>query len=376
MKLVILKENLKNIVKAVERIIGRNLSLPILNNFLLTASGNFLEITGTDLEIAIRAWALAKIEKEGKTVVPGHFFSQLINLLPKEKVNFTVQNKFLVIESGNYCSQIKTFDPEDFPLIPKIENTSPLKINNQPFISGLSQVVDFASAESIRPEISGVLLICQKDLIKLASTDSFRLAEKKLFFEEERDQNEEISLIIPQKTTRELINVFSEKKGKVNLYFSPNQILFELPMEETNHPQFQIISRLIEGKYPDYQNYIPTKYETQAVISRAEFIIKLKTAGLFSGKTNEVKLNIDPKKEGLEISAQSQELGKNQSFLPGKIKGKKKEISFNWKFLTDGLSQIKSQEIIFELAEQEGPAILKPLDDSSYFYIVMPLKRS
>ncbi len=372
MKLLILRENLKTGLSFVERITGRNLSLPILENVLISAEKNFLNLTTTDLETAISWWSLAKVEKEGKIASPVKFFSSFVNLLPKGSVNLETQNSALYIESGNFKNQIKGFSPEDFPVIPQIKNNSSFEINTAPFIEGLSQVVEVTALTSVRPEISGVYFNFQKEFLKIVATDSFRLAEKTLFFEKKEER--EHSFILPQRVTRELINTLSDKKGKLSIYFSPTQVMFEFPMDEVSHPQLQITSRLIEGEYPNYQEIIPKKYETQFILSKGDFLNQLRAAGLFSGKINEVKLKVDPEKNAMEIFSQSPDFGKNQSFLSGKAKGKKTEISFNWRFLVDGLSNIKTPEVIFELNGEEGPAVLKPTTDPSYLYIAMPIK--
>jgi DNA polymerase-3 subunit beta len=372
MKILILKENLKKGLNIIERIIGRNLTLPILNNILMTTQKNYLNLTATDLELAINFWVLAKVEKEGSIAVPARFLSNLISLFPHETITLRLKDKFLIIEGENYETQLKTFDPEDFPILPKVKNGDFLQVNCVPFIEGLGQIADFTASTPVRPEISGIFLNFQKNVLKMTATDSFRLAEKTLLLEKESPK--EYSLIVPQKAIRELTNTLSDKTEKLTVYFSPNQILFEYPLGEVPHPQIQIISRLIEGEYPDYQTIIPKSYKTQVIISRGEFLNQLRTAGLFSGKVNEIKIKIDPKKESLGISAQSQELGQNQSSLSCKAKGEKMEISFNWRFLADGLNQIRSSEIIFELSSEDGPALLKPVGDSSYLYVVMPTK--
>lgn len=145
-------------------------------------------------------------------------------------------------------------------------------------------------------------------------------------------------------------------------------------MEELKHPQFQIVSRLIEGEYPNYQEIIPQGFKTQIILPREEFLNQIKIASLFSGKINEVKIGADPSREIIEIFSQSPEFGENKSQIKGKIKGEKVEVSFNWKFLQDGLANIKSAEIIFEINNESGPGVLKPVGDSSYIYIVMPVK--
>jgi len=208
----------------------------------------------------------------------------------------------------------------------------------------------------------------------MVATDSFRLGEKKLFLPSALSQ--EYSLILPQPTAKELINIFGEKEADLQIYFSPNQILFETVMPETSHPQIQLVSRLIEGEYPNYQEIIPKKFETQVVCSRNEFISQIKTASIFSGKINEVKLKIDPKENQILVSSQNPDLGEYKGSLAGKIKGKEMEISFNHRFLGDGLLGIKTPEVIFELINEESPAVLKPVGQEDYLYVAMPIKTS
>ncbi|MBI2450314.1 MAG: DNA polymerase III subunit beta [Candidatus Nealsonbacteria bacterium] len=376
MKFIILKENLNKGLNIVSRVTGKNSTLPILNNILIDAQKNFLNLSATDLELGIKYWSLIKTEKEGKITIPAKILSSFINLLPEDKIYFELKNQIFNINCQSYQTKIKGLSAEDFPIIPKIENNNFIQLDCQTFCKGLSQVVDFASQnQTTKPELSGVYLNFGKDTLSLTTTDSFRLAEKILFFEEKN--NQELSLIIPQRSVREIINILSEKEGKLRFYFSTHQVLFEYFMSETDHPEIQLISRLIDGDYPDYQEIIPKKYEIQTLLSKEDFLNHVKTASIFSGKTNEIKIIV--KKDGIEILSQNPEFGENKSFLSAQVKYasvgiKEMEVSFNYRFLIDGLLNIKGPEVIFELNGEGGPAVLKPKDDTSYIYIVMPIK--
>ena len=374
MKLLILQEKLKKGLGIVERISSKSLTLPILNNILISAEKNFLNLAATDLEIGINLWTLTQIEKEGKITIPSRLFSNFINLLPNKKISLEVKNDNLLIGCENYKTQIKELSAEEFPIIPKITNGDVISVEISSFCQSLNQIVDIAVPSSARPEISGVYFLFQKNLITIAATDSFRLGEKKIFLKNDSSLEKEYSLILPQKTVKEIVNIFNEKQGELKIYFSPNQAMFEYPMEETTHAEIQIISRLIEGEYPNYQEIIPKKYTTKLVLNKDEFLNQIKTASLFSGRINEVKIKANPEKDKIEIFSQSSEIGEYQSSVSGKIEGEPVEISFNHRFLLDGLLSIKTPEIIFELNKESGPGVLKAVGDDTYIYVVMPIK--
>lgn len=376
MKLLLLKENLKPGLSIIERIASKSLSLPILNNVLLSTQGNFLSLAATNLEIGIRYWVLAKIERQGKIVAPARFLSNFISSLPTNKVSFETTDNTLTIKSKNFNTQIKGFSAEEFPIIPKIEDKAYIETDIDKLCQAFSQVYKFTSIGKTRPELSGVYLSFGKNQVQMASTDSFRLSEKKLPLElgSQKSDFQGKDLIIPQKAVQELINIGAEQKGRLKIYLGANQIMFELKKQRETRPQLQIVSRLIEGQYPDYQEIIPKKYETNVVLKREEFLSHIKTASLFSGRISEVKIRVDPKKEEVEVFSQSSEIGQNRSLLQAKIKGKETEVSFNWRFLMDGLNTIQSSEIIFGLNGEDGPAVLRPIGDESFIYIVMPIK--
>jgi len=376
MKIIILQEKLKKGLNIVERIAGKSLTFSILNNILLSSEKSFLNLSATDLELGIKWWILSKTEKEDKIVIPAKTLTSFIGFLPNQKITLEKKDDVLYIENENYKSQIKGLSSEDFPIIPEVSKEEFFEFQSIPFCQKISQVVDFTSSSQTRPEISGVYFSFKKDEIRIVATDSFRLGEKIISPEKinSRFSEKEVSFILPQKTIKEVINIFGEREGSLKIYFSPNQVLFEGKMQETDHPEVQLVSRLIEGEYPDYQEIIPKKSETQIVLDKNEFLNQIKIASLFSGKINEIKFKIDPKKKGVEIFSQNPELGENQSFIPGEIKGGALEISFNHRFLMDGLLNIKTKDVVFELVNSESPGVLKPAGDLSYIYLLMPIK--
>ncbi len=373
MKFTILQEKLKEGLNIVERISSKSLTLPILNNILISTEKNFLNLTATDLEVGIKWWGLAKIEKQGKLTVPAKLLSNFVGLLPNKKINLQSKNNNLSIECEKYKTQIKGVSAEEFPIIPKIEEGEKITVNSQNLCKGISQIADIAVPSTTKPEISGLFFSLEGKQLTLAATDSFRLGERKIFLDK-KPSIKNFSLILPQKAAKEITNIFSETNKDIKIFFSPNQIMFELPMEEASHPKVQLVSRLIEGEYPNYQEIIPSKNDTQIIIEKEKILNQIKSASLFSGKVNEVKIKADPKKKEIELFSQSTDIGEFKSSIPAKIKGQACEVSFNHRYLMDGLMSIKSSEISFELNKDSGPGVLKPVGEEGYVYVVMPIK--
>jgi len=392
MKTIILKEKLKEGINVVERVSGKSLNLPILNNILLSVEKNFLNLTATDLEIGINWWSLVKTEKEGKIALPSRVLSSFVSFLPNKPISLELKDLTLKVECENHQNIIKGFNPEEFPIIPKVSEEEKIIISSKVFCQNLSKVVDIASYSSIKPEISGIYFLFQKNLITMAATDSFRLGEKKLYADFSSSEiSKDYSLILPQRAAKEIINIFGEKEGDLTICFSPNQVLFEMPLSETQHPQIQLVSRLIEGEYPNYQDIIPKKYDTKVTVQANEIINQIKLASLFSGKINEVKLKIDPKKNQLSLFSQNVDVGEHHGVLNCKVEGKPCEISFNHRFLLEGLLSIasnkeyagkeassreKDQELVLELIGADKAGVLRPKKDDSYLYLIMPIKTS
>lgn len=375
MKLTILQESLKEGLAIVERMVSKSLTLPILNNVLLRAKKPFLDLSATDLELGVNWQALAKIEEEGAAVIPSQVVSSLIGFFPNKPINIFSDNSVVNIECGNHRSSIRVLagGADDFPPIPLIAEGESLSVPAEVFCRGLSQVVSIPAQSTAKPEISGVYFSFRGDAVKMAATDSFRLGEKTLPV---KGGGVTASFILPQRAAKEIVSIFSQNK-EIKIFFSPNQISFKSWMEETGAPKIQFVSRLIEGEFPNYEAIIPQKEEASAAFNRKEFLNQIRSAGIFSGKTNEVKLAVDPVKKQIEICGQSQDLGEYRSEVAARIKGKKLDVSFNYKFLTEGiLMGQEGEEMIFSLAGEEGPAVLKQASDPSYIYILMPIKKS
>lgn len=376
MNFTILTKEFKKGISVTEKITGKNLTLPILDNVLIEALSNFLKISATDLELGIQWWGMCKTEKEGKMVIPAKLLNQIIGTLSDEKISAKEKNNTLIIEGKNYKTQVKGFIADDFPIIPSFSKDIFIEIDSKKLKDGLMGVVDIVSLSQIKPEISGVYFLFQKDLVKLVATDSFRLAEKTITFSGKQGYKnmfkEEIGFIVPQRAVKELINILNEEDKPVRIYLSESQVLFETFLPTIDHPEINLISRQIEGEYPAYQEIIPKKGKTKITVNKDEFLKQIKTAGIFGGRTNEIVLNVSSKE--VEIFSQDADMGEANLSIPAKIEGEKLKVSFNWKFLVDGLSNIKGSEILFEFQGDDGPSVIKPIGDASYLYVVMPIK--
>lgn len=373
MKLTILTHELKKGLNYTERLTGKNLTLPILNNVLIEALPNFLKISSTDLETGIEWWGLCKTEEEGKITIPAKILTQVINNISDEKIEIENKNDTLFIKTKTFKTQIKGYTSDDFPIIPQFSKEDFIEINAQELKDGLIDVVDIASMSQIRPEISGIYFVFKKDLVNLVATDSFRLVERTLQSNSYKNSfNDEIKFILSQKTTKEVINILQENTGSVKIYYSESQILFETNLNEVDHPEINLISRQIEGNYPAYKEIIPKEYKTRIIVDKDFLTKQIKLAGLFAGKINEIKIKNDDK--NLEILSQDLELGENSSILEAKIEGEPVEISFNYKFILDGVSRVKTKNVILELQGASGAGVIKAEEGTDYIYVVMPIK--
>ena len=370
MKIICLQENLKNGLNVVQNITGKNLTLPILNNILLSIDQKQLKLSTTNLEMAITSHISCKIEKEGSITIPAKLLVNFISNLPNKKIEISVKNNIANLKCDNYKSIIKGLDAKDFPIIPKIKSEPILEMDSFEFKNALEQVINFVSISDIRPEISGILFdFTNEKRVKFVATDSFRLGEKMLNIKNIKTKKDDIkSIIIPYKTVQELIRIISNQENNtLKISIENNQILFSLP-------ETQIISRLIEGNYPNYQQLISKQFDTTAIIKKEELIKAVKIGSFFSSKINDIRFKVNCKKSLIEVFSQDIELGENSSEIEGEIKGKDLEIIFNHKYLLDGLNNINAEKIVIGFNGEISPGIIKPEGKEDFTYIIMPIK--
>lgn len=366
MKIIILRENLKNAFSNVERAIGVSNVLPILKNILIKTEKGRIKISATDLEIGITSWINGKIVEEGGITVPANIFGAIINNISDSKLELeTIDSKLKIIteKSQNIIQGIKE---GDFPIIPTVKITEYLEMKTSYLRKSLNQVVCAASATDRRPEISGVLFWLKDKKIKLVATDTFRLAEKTIKSEDFKTDLDDIKIIIPFKTVQEVIKI-CENDGKVKIFIDNHQVLF-------NFDDVEIISRLIEGSFPDYEAIIPQDIQTSVFVEKDELFNAVKLSSVFVGKVNDIKIKTENNK--IEISGRETAIGENKTNLEAEIKGEKQELVVNWHYLLDGLKGMESNDVYVGLNGEIKPILIKPEKEENYFYILMPIKNN
>ncbi|MDE2001197.1 MAG: DNA polymerase III subunit beta [Patescibacteria group bacterium] len=366
MKLVILKNSLREGLLAVERATAENANLPILKNVLIKTFNNKIQFFTTNLEIAVSKQISGKIVEEGSVTVPLHTLLTITNNTTSERINLETNRSTLVFKTDNYEATIQGLPEEEFPLIPKIENTkNHITFDADRFKEVILKVVNTIQLSEIRPEISGMLFDFQMTYVKLVGTDSFRLAENTISDKEFTTTFQRgFKVVIPLKTVQEVLRTLGS--GSVSLFFDPNQVLFK-------NDDLEIISRLIDGNYPDYEPITPKSFETELVIEREHLMNAVKLVSTFSGKVNEIRLQLKEGKKIVEVYSVNQSLGENKYLVPVKAKGDACEVSFNWRYLMDGLKNFNDTEFFFGLNGSHRAAMLKSQANASYFYILMPI---
>lgn len=376
MNLSILKENLKQGLFMVSHLAGKNVNLPILNNIMVDVKKEGVKLITTNLEIGITSNLRGKVEKECVFTVDSKIFSDYINLLPNKKIDLSLEDGFLKVSCENYKTKIKTENHEDFPLIPEMDKKNGKSAKIKDFKKSLSRVVFAVANSESRMELSGVLFTFNGNKLILAATDSYRLAEKEVEIKNDGDDtSEEKKIIVPAKTIQELLRVLSgfeqstDDKAEITFYINDNQILFTVDGTE-------LISRLIEGQYPDYRQIIPASGKTSVIISRSELTRAIKTSALFS-KTgiNDINLDFPEKKNQTIVSSASGNTGENIVEIESETNGIDNSTIINYQYLLDGLNNIDEDNIKIEIIDGNTPCLIKPLNEKGYIYIIMPIKQ-
>ena len=378
MKFICTQENIDRALRMVSRISEKHTSLPILENILFRAGNSKVEVMGTNLEIGIQCSFRAKIEKVGEITIPAKIVSGFITNIPSEStIEFTLENKEIIISSGKYFAKIITTSAEDFPIIPQLENEEEKnfqEISSKKFRENITKAMVCVAPNDIRVEFSGVYTCFYHTNITLVSTDSFRLLE--IEFEGLKDNQEE-KIIIPLRVLSEVMNCLSQvHSDSVKIYIRKSQIFFII------NEDVRIISQLISGNFPDYKQIIPKESKTVVDVNVSEMVRAVKLAGIFSqNKTMEVVIRVFSQEKKIEVESKGGVFGKNISTLEAIfIKGVDQEIIFNPKYINDALSLLESENVRIIFTNESSPALLGYQGENDEIkaglrYILMPIKK-
>ena len=358
-------EKIKNAVSQVERITGKNLTLPILNTILLTASEKSLKLKSTNLNLGIEIEISAKTEKRGVLAVSGSVLNSVfVNISQNENVHLEEKDGNLLIKTKKSQIKLKCVPHDDFPTIPTVSGTS-FEIESKKLVEGIKSVFYSSSVSDIKPEISSVFMYTNNDNLIFVSTDSFRLAEKKVKI---KGLEEIPGILIPFKNTGEILKIFGEIPGVLKVCFNKNQISF-------SSDNIYLTSRIIDGIFPDYRQIIPKDLLTEVVVLKQDLLNALKLSNVFSDKFNQVNLRILPKEKIFELSSMNNDIGENRTYLDAVLNGENIELSFNYKYFLDCFQSITTDSVSIKLSGISKPIVVSPVSDLSFTYLIMPMNR-
>lgn len=363
MKLTITQENFKKALTTVSRVAANKTNLPILNNLLIYTDANRLILNSTNMDIAVSENISAKIEKDGKVVIPAKLITEFITNLPKININLELINSKLNIQAGNYKSIINTINPRDFPEIPRIKKAEKITLNIKDFKNIVSQTTNITSNDISRQILTGVYIYTDGDNLYFVATDGYRLAEKQI----NNIKNSNIKAIIPASTLNIVNQSISDDLDSLSILINNDQISFILG-------NIEITSRLISGSFIDYKGLIPSKNENYFTVSKDEFLRTVKISELFARETaGVITIKINEKKKNIIVQSIASEFGENTSELEVDVIGVA-EISLNAKYLIEALNCLNSENIKFSFNGKLAPILLEGIEDSNYKHIIMPTK--
>jgi len=378
MKLVCTQENLNKALNIVGKVVNRNSTLPILNNILLKAEKNKIRLSSTNLEIGIDYWIGGKIEKQGEITVPSRLFSSYVSSLPNENIEISLKGDVLNLKCGGYKTKIKGLDAKEYPLAPKIEAKPLFGIGSSKFKQAIVQTIPAVSNSESRFEITGIFLNLsriEKGEVVLVSTDSYRLAEKSLNLKKEAVDRDAVgllrnsgSIIVPKNTMQELVRSLGDEEEVLKVTVSDSQILFSFG-------NANIVSRLINGNYPDYKQIIPEKFESKVIVSIDKITNAIKATSLFSNvSNNSVSLKLFSSSKILEIKSESGSVGSSRVKIPAEISGGDLETTYNHKYLIDGLNNVIGDNAVLKINSENMPTVITSDSDKSFLYVIMPIR--
>ncbi len=372
MRVSCLQENLAKGLSVVGRAVATRSTLPVLSNVMLSTDNGRLKLSATDLEIGINCWIGAKVEEDGATTVPARSFIDLVNSLPPERIDLEliVRTQTLNLKCARYEANLKGIDAQEFPLIPSAEQQEgQITLETDAFRGMIEQVAFAAATDESRPILTGVLAKFEGNQLTLAAADGFRLSVRTAPLPAETGPS---SVIIPARALAELARISADEET-ITLLITPtrNQVLFHTP-------NVDLVSQLIEGNFPDYQQIIPKSYATRTVLNTNSFLRACRTANIFArDAANIARFQIVPGGElapgHVTVGATSAELGDNVGEIDASIEGDEIEIAFNVKYLIDVLSVMDTADVALETTTPSSPGVIRPVGNSDFVHVIMPM---
>jgi DNA polymerase III subunit beta len=362
MKLQATQENLSKALSTVARVANTRGTLPILANVLVTVSNNRLSFAATNLDIAITQYCGAKVSEEGSITVPARLMQDFISSLPSGVISLVLEETKLHITTDQYNSVINGVSAEDFPVMPAIEGGSEIEIPSDVLKRSLQQVVFAASNDEARPVLTGVYLHTYEGMLLMAATDSYRLGAKSIM-----KTSTNVDLLIPVSAMQDVLRILGDSTDPVRIVYNDQQVQFRVG-------DVELVARLIEGKYPPYQNLIPKTFTNTARIKRVDLMNITKVSSLFARESaGSVKIAIDENKKELSIHSIASQVGENTASAEGAITGVG-EVTINSRYLLDALHAFTSDEIDFSFNGKLEPVVIMSPTEKDYTHLVMPLK--
>jgi DNA polymerase-3 subunit beta len=364
MKFSATKEKLLEGLQQVQNVVSTRTTLPILSNVLLQAKEGAVHLTTTDLDVGVRGSFEANVDKVGATTLPARRLFTIIRELPSSEISIEVDGKNAAsIRSGQSFFKILGLPEEEFPPLPKFENAKVVTMRQKDLHDGLRKTAYAISTDETRYVLNGVLFSFKENKLTLVATDGRRLAM--LDIELEFPRSHEAEIIVPTKAVTELQRLLKDD-GEVKISVGSGQIAFDLN-------NTLLVSKLIEGNYPNYKQVIPSEAKERVTLERETFLNSLRRVSLLaSDKSNSIKLSFS--KNNIEITANTPEVGEARESLPVAYKGRDFSIAFNPEFLMAPLRNLTEDEVFFDLIDEMSPGVLKI--QTPFLYVLMPMRVS
>jgi DNA polymerase-3 subunit beta len=374
MKVTVLQENLARGLGTVSKAVSPRSTLPVLANVLIASDAGRLRLSATNLELGITCWIPARIDEEGSTTVPARTFSDLVGTLPGDQVLLKLDpsTQTLNLRSGTSTNDIKCIDAQEFPPMPVPDFEGAVQINVGDFREMIHQVAFAASSDEARPVLMGVLVQVDKDKLTMAAADGFRLSVRKAVLASPAPAP--ISAIVPAHALKELARVATDGEEPIYMVLPKGrgQVVFRVK-------DVEVVSQLIDGTFPDYQQIIPRSYKSRTLVSTSSLLKACKQAEIFAREgSNVARFNIKTAQGELqpsevEISATSEETGKNETIVEATVDGSGLLIAFNVKFLREALEVIRTPNVALETSAPNAPGVVKPVGDDQFLHVIMPM---